>query len=78
METQEKEAVRKFMREFEMVITGIETSIGYLKLSDERTVLKDKALKILKSKFKEARKASGAKELKKIIKLNKVFEKYEI
>jgi hypothetical protein len=72
----EKEAIKKFARNLEMVTDELRNYTGYLRLSPEKTDLANKALDILDRKVKALGEADSEKDLKKVLKLNKLYDRH--
>jgi hypothetical protein len=75
MKQREIQAVESFITNFDQLIKDLEAYSGYLRLGNEAEKLREDALDILKKKVKKMKKAKDEDELKKVLRLKKVYEK---
>lgn len=74
MDQKEIDAIEKFAKRLTGVVDELERYSGYLNLSPESVKIKDEAMKILKKKSDKVVNAETKKELKKVLKVNKLLE----
>jgi hypothetical protein len=75
MKQREIQAVESFITNFEYLVKELENYSEYLRLGKETEQLRADAIDILKKKIKKMKKATDEDDLKKVLRLKRVYEK---
>jgi hypothetical protein len=75
MKQRQIQAVESFITNFEQLVKELENYSEYLRLGKEAEQLRIDALDILKKKVKKMKKSKDEDDLKKVLRLKRVYEK---
>jgi len=78
MDRDQREAVAKFSRNLDVNITTLDDYLELLRLTPEKAANAQNAIRILKSKLEQIESARSEKDLKKVIRIGKLYDRYNL
>lgn len=75
MKEKKLQAVERFVSDFDYIVKELENFSGYLRLGKDGENVRDEALAILKKKVKKMKNAESMDDIKKVVKVKKIYEK---